>query len=67
LKAKIDKLETNSKIKNMRDFYKSINDFKKRYQHRTNIVNDKKGDMFTDSYCGQADVTFLSATERTQG
>ena len=28
LKAKIDELETNSKIKNIRDLYRGINDFK---------------------------------------
>jgi hypothetical protein len=36
LKAKIQKLETNSMIKNIRDLYKGINDFKKGYQPRTN-------------------------------
>ena len=28
LQAKIDELETNSRIKNIRDFYSGINDFK---------------------------------------
>ena len=32
LKAKNDELETNSKIENTRDLYRSINDFKKGYQ-----------------------------------
>jgi hypothetical protein len=31
LKAKIDELETNSKIKNIRDWYSGINGFKKGY------------------------------------
>ena len=35
LKAKIDEFETNSKIKNIRDLYRGINDFKKGYQPRT--------------------------------
>jgi hemerythrin len=36
LKAKFDELETHSKIKkNIRRFYKDINDFKKNYQPRT--------------------------------
>ena len=48
LKAKIEKLETNSKIKNIRDLYRGINDFKKGYQPRTNIVKDDKGDLVTD-------------------
>jgi len=43
-KAKLDELETNSKIKNLRDLYRGINDFEKCYQHRANIVRDEKGD-----------------------
>ena len=41
-KAKIDKLETNSKIKNMRDFCRGINNFKKGYQPRNIIIKDEK-------------------------
>jgi hypothetical protein len=37
-KAKIEERETNSKIKNIRDLYSGISDFKKGYQPRTNIV-----------------------------
>ena len=40
LKPKIGELETNSKAKNIRDLYRGINDFKKGYQPRTNIVKD---------------------------
>jgi len=50
LKAKIAELETNSKIKNIRDLYRGINDFKKGYQPRTNIVKDDKGDLVADSH-----------------
>ena len=50
LKAKTGELETNSKIKNIRDFYRGINDFKKGYQTRTNIVKDETGDLVTGSY-----------------
>jgi len=50
LKAKIEELETNSTIKNIRDLYRGITDFKKGYQLRTNIVKDEKGDLVTDSY-----------------
>ena len=32
LRAKIEVLETNSKIKNIRDLYRGISDFKKGYQ-----------------------------------
>ena len=38
LKDKIEELETNSKIKNIRDLYRGINDFQKGYQPRNNIV-----------------------------
>jgi len=48
LKDMIDALETNIKIKNIRDFYRGISDFKKGYQPRINIVKDKKGDLVTD-------------------
>ena len=44
LRAKIEELETNNKIQNIRDLYRGINDFKKRYQPRCNIVKDEKGD-----------------------
>ena len=42
MKAKIEELGTNSKIKNIRDLYRSINDFKKVYQPTTNIEKDDK-------------------------
>ena len=50
LKAKIESLETNRKIKNIRDMYRGISDFKEGYQHRTNIVKDETGDLVTDTY-----------------
>jgi len=40
----------NLKIKNNRDLYRSISDFKKGYQARTNIVKDEKGDWVTASH-----------------
>jgi hypothetical protein len=45
LKAKIDELETNSKINNIRDLNRGINDYMKGYQRRTNIVKDEKGEL----------------------
>ena len=42
LKAETEELETNSKIKNIRDLYRDINDFKKDYHLRTNIVKDEE-------------------------
>ena len=48
LRAKIEELETNSKIQNIRDLYRGIKDFKKGYQSRCNIVKDEKGDFVAD-------------------
>jgi hypothetical protein len=50
VKAKTEELETNSKIKNIRDLYMNIIDLKKCYQPRNNIVKDEKGDLVTDSH-----------------
>ena len=50
MRAKIEEIETNSKIKNIRDLYRGINVFKKGYQARCNIlVKDEKGDLVADS------------------
>jgi hypothetical protein len=50
LRAKIEERETNSKIPNIRELYRGINDFKKGYQPRCNIVKIGKGDFVTDSH-----------------
>ena len=50
LRAKIEELGTNSKIQNIRDSYRGINDFKKGYQPICNIVKDEKGDLVSDSH-----------------
>jgi hypothetical protein len=50
LRAKIDELKTNSKIKNIRDLYRGISYYKKGYQPRTNIVKGEKGDSVADSH-----------------
>ena len=50
LKAKIEELETNSKIKNIMDLDRAIIDIKNGYQPRTNIVKDEKGDLIVDSH-----------------
>jgi hypothetical protein len=49
LKDKINELATHSKNKNVRDWYRGINEFRKGYQHRTNLVKDENGDMPADS------------------
>jgi len=50
LKAKIEELETNSKVNNVRDFYRGINGFKKGYQPRNIIVKDEKGELVADPH-----------------
>jgi len=50
MRAKIEELETNNKMQNIRDLYRGINDFKKGYQPRCNIVKDEKGDLVADSH-----------------
>ena len=50
LKAKIEEPETNSKINNVRDLYRGINEFKNGYQPRTIIVKNDKGDLVADSH-----------------
>jgi hypothetical protein len=37
-------------VKNIRDLYTDINDFKKGYQFRTNTVKDEKVDEVSDSH-----------------
>jgi hypothetical protein len=50
LKVLINELETNSKNKNIRDLYRGINEFKKSYQPRTNLVKHMNGDLLADSH-----------------
>ena len=50
LRAKIEELEANSKINNVRDLYRGIIVFKKGYKPRCNIVKDEKGDLVADSH-----------------
>jgi hypothetical protein len=40
-KNKLNELETNSKNKNIRDLFRGINEFKKGYQPRTNMVKEE--------------------------
>jgi hypothetical protein len=50
MKAKINEYDTNSKIKNIRDMYRGISDFKNGYPPRTDIVKNEKGDLVTDCH-----------------
>jgi hypothetical protein len=46
----INELQSNGKNKNIRQLYRGINEFKKGYQPRTNLVKDEMGDLLTDSF-----------------
>jgi hypothetical protein len=48
LKGKINELETNNKNKNIRDLYRGINEFKKGYQPRMNIIKVGNGNLLAD-------------------
>jgi hypothetical protein len=50
LKDKINELESNNKNKNIRYLYRGINEFKKGYQTRTNLVKDEKCDLLVDPH-----------------
>jgi hypothetical protein len=43
-------LATNSKTKNIRDLYRGINELKRGYQSRNNLVKDENGDLLADSH-----------------
>jgi hypothetical protein len=47
---KMNELARNSKNKNIRDLYRGINEFKRVYQPRNNLVKDENGDLLTDSH-----------------
>jgi hypothetical protein len=48
LKGKINELETSNKNKNIRDLYRGINEFKKGYKPRINIIKDENGNLTAD-------------------
>jgi hypothetical protein len=50
LKDRIKELQSNSKNKNIRELYRGINEFKKGYQPRTNLVKDERGDLLVDPH-----------------
>ena len=50
LKAKIEELETNSRIQNIRDLYRGISEFKKGNQARIDIVKDDRSDLVAESH-----------------
>jgi hypothetical protein len=48
LKGKINELETNNKNKSIRDLYRGINELKKGYQPRINIIKDENSNLLAD-------------------
>jgi hypothetical protein len=40
----------NSKNRNIRNLYRGINEFKRGYQSRSNLVKDENGDLLADSH-----------------
>jgi hypothetical protein len=49
LKDRLNKLESNSKNKNIRDLCRGRNEFKKGYQPRTNLVKGDRGVLHIDA------------------
>jgi hypothetical protein len=43
-------LKGNSKNKNIRDLYRGINEFKRGYQSRSNVMKDEYGVLLVDSH-----------------
>jgi uncharacterized protein YdcH (DUF465 family) len=50
LKDEINELATNSKNKNIGDLYRRINEFKRGYQPRNNLVKGENNDLLADSH-----------------
>ena len=49
LKYKIKELQANKRSKIITDLYRGINEFKKGYQSRTNLVKNENGDLIASS------------------
>jgi hypothetical protein len=49
MKNKINELATNIKNKNIKDLHRGINEFKRGYQPRNNLLKDENGDLLADS------------------
>jgi hypothetical protein len=50
LEDKFNELATNSKNKNIRDLYRGINEFKRGYHSRNNLLKDENCDLFANSH-----------------
>ena len=63
MKAKIEELETNSKINNIRDLYRGINDFKNYYSKG----QERRFGCRLPQYYDEVEELFLPAVECTWG
>ena len=50
MKGKIHRLETDSKNRNIGNFYSGIIEFRKGYKPRNDVLKDAKGDRLADSH-----------------
>jgi hypothetical protein len=50
MKDRINEVASNSKNENIRDLYRGINELKKGYQPRSNLVKAENGDLLADSH-----------------
>jgi hypothetical protein len=50
LKEEINELEANSEHKDMRGLYRDVNEFKKGYNPRNDLVKDERGNLLADSH-----------------
>jgi hypothetical protein len=48
MEDKINELETSNKNKNIRDLYRGINELKKGYQARINVIKEENGNLLAD-------------------
>jgi hypothetical protein len=69
LEGKINELANNNKHKNIRDLYRDIHEFKKRYQLRTNIIKDENVNLLAhpQSVLNRWKNFFLSVAKYTSG
>jgi hypothetical protein len=50
LKDKINELALNNKNKNIRDLYRGLNELKRSYKLRSNLLKDRNDDPLADSH-----------------
>jgi hypothetical protein len=61
LKENVNEFEADRKKINIRDLYRGINEFKKRYRPGSNLVKDESGDLLSDFHSIIIEELLLSA------